>query len=141
VAALRGHGERRRFQVFLGEVVDGKVDLEAAMAGLPRQPSAPGEPFELAWDDEAHPSATRLTLSGRDFLGLLYVVSRCMSEAGYSIEVAHIETAGDRVSDDFYLTRDGGKLTPVMKGELEERLSRLGEQPGALAGVSSTSGT
>jgi UTP:GlnB (protein PII) uridylyltransferase len=64
-----------------------------------------------------------------------------MSEAGYSIEVAHIETAGNRVSDDFYLTRDGGKLTPAMKRDLEERLSRLGEQPGALAGVSSTSGT
>lgn len=134
-------GERRRFQVFLEQVVDGKVDLEAAMAELPRRPAAVAEPFGLAWDDQAHPSATRLTLSGHDFLGLLYAVSRCMSERGFSIEVAHIETAGDRVRDDFYLTRDGAKLTPAMKVELEEKLGRLGEQPGALAGASSGAGT
>lgn len=115
-------GERRRFQAFLEGVIEGREDLEAALRERLETVSAPDPTLAIEWDDEAHPSATRLRLRGRDRLGLLYLVSRRLSEAGCSIEMAFIETPGDEVRDEFFLTFGGGKLTPEARQEVERAL-------------------
>jgi [protein-PII] uridylyltransferase len=124
--------ERRRFQAFVEEVAEGKRDLEAELHGRRPGASLDGRPaLALAWEDEAHPAATLLKVRGPDRFGLLYDLSRLLSDAGCSIEIAHIETVGGAVRDDFYLTRSGGKLDDESKSTLAARLTALGRAPAA----------
>jgi [protein-PII] uridylyltransferase len=111
--------EGRRFQVFLDKVVAGQFDLEAELEG--RGGVLPAT-LQLDWDDDAHPSATRLTVSGPDGFGLLHALSRRLSDAACSIDIAHVETAGGRIRDDFYLTSNGGKLGAGDRRRVEEAL-------------------
>lgn len=115
-------GERRRFQAFLEGVIEGREDLEDVLGKRIEAVSAPDPTLALEWDDEAHPTATRLGLRGRDRLGLLYLVSRRLSEAGCSIEMAFIETPGEQVKDEFFLTFGGSKLAPEARQAVEQAL-------------------
>ncbi len=121
-ARFADEGERRRFQAFLEDVVEGKEDLEHSEIV-----QAPGPALALQWDDDSHPAASRLSVEGRDRLGLLHIISRHLSEAGCSIEMAIIETPGERVRDEFYLTEDGGKVTAETKRGIGAALGRLGQ--------------
>jgi len=117
--------ERRRLQGFLEGVIEGRIELSQQVAG-----PAALEGLTIQWDDAAHPETTLMRLVGRDALGLLYAVSRRLSEAGCDIEIAHVETPGGRVADSFYLTASGKKLTRGMKDDLEARLgARAGRDP------------
>jgi [protein-PII] uridylyltransferase len=118
--------ERRRFQAFLEDAVLGKVDLAATLAEAGEATGEGEASLTLSWDDDAHPAATRLVVEGRDRLGLLYALSRRISEAGYGIEMAYIETPGERVRDEFYLVGPGGKLGPEEQASLSRRLRRSG---------------
>jgi UTP:GlnB (protein PII) uridylyltransferase len=111
--------ERRRFQVFLEGVVEGRVDLEKTLQAASRWPETGKMTLAVEWDDDAHPSCTLLRLGGRDSFGLLYAVSCRLSAAGCNIEIAHIETPGGEVRDEFYLTAGGAKLAPEKKRALE----------------------
>jgi len=124
-------GQRRRFQVFLEDVIEGKADVEAALRRHPGALTTEGGPLSVSWRDDAHPSATLMVLGGRDRFGLLYRVSRALSEAGCSIEMAYIDTVAGEVRDEFYLTREGRKL-----GGEEQRA--LGAAVEALAAPSGT---
>lgn len=114
--------ERRRFQVFLEGVIEGRVDLERALQAESKWPEPGSMSLSLEWDDEAHPACTLLRLRGRDSFGLLYAVSRHLSAAGCNIEIAHIETPGGEVRDEFYLTEAGSKLGAERKRELARTL-------------------
>ncbi len=94
---------RQNFQHFLEEAVQGKTDLESLLK-------------------------TRLILDCPDHFGLLYLVSRCISEEGHNIEMAYVETPGNRAYDCFYLSHRGGKLSESMQRELRTRLKHLGER-------------
>jgi len=118
-------GQRRKFQVFLEDVVEGKADLEAELRKQPGDPATGAEPLSVEWDDTAHATASRLSVGGRDRLGLLYRLSRTISDAGFNIEMAYVETLGERVRDEFYLTRDGRKLDESEKAALAAALARL----------------
>lgn len=61
-------------------------------------------------DNESHPTASHLNFQGPDHFGLLFVLSRLLTDRGHVIEVASISTKGDQVHDDFYITQNGGKL-------------------------------
>jgi [protein-PII] uridylyltransferase len=121
--------ERRRFQVFLEGVLEGRLDLEQCLAAAAPAPGG-ASPLAVEWDDQAHPTATRLRLRGRDSLGLLYLVSRRLSEAGCNIEIARIETPGGEVRDEFYLTAGGAKLSEDLKRRLGAVLVGLGASSG-----------
>jgi [protein-PII] uridylyltransferase len=123
--AFQDAGERRRFQVFLEDVVEGKADVEAELAKHPEAASLQTEPLVLEWSDEAHATATRLSVGGRDRFALLYRLSRAISEAGLNIEMAYIDTSGEHVRDEFFLTRDGARLTAAETSGLNERLRAL----------------
>lgn len=120
--------QRRQFQVFLEQVVEGKEDvapsLEERLAAVRRALAA--APLAATFDDDAHPDATAVTVSGANHFGLLYLLSRCFSEGGYNIEIAFVETPDDRVRDQFWLTRDGAKLTAAMREDLAVRIATLG---------------
>jgi len=118
--------ERRRFQAFVEEVAEGKRDLEAELAN--RRDVGSG-PLTFDWDEAAHPTATLLKVRGNDRFGLLYDLSRAISEGGCSIEIAHIETVGGAVRDDFYLTRGGAKLDASGRADLLAHLSLIGHAP------------
>src|SRR4030095_8566396 len=101
---------RRRFQAFLEDVVEGKTDLAAALDASGETGGAGESALTLSWSDDAHPTASRLPSEGRDRRGLLYGLSHRISEAGYGIEMAYIETPGERVRDEFYLSGPAGKV-------------------------------
>jgi [protein-PII] uridylyltransferase len=122
--------ERRRFQAFVEEVAEGKRDLHAELSERKTIGHGETRPLALAWDDEAHPAATLLKVRGHDRFGLLYDLSRLLSEAGCSIDIAHIETVGGAIRDDFYLTRDGRKLDAEAEADLAARLLSLGRDEG-----------
>lgn len=113
--------EGRRFQAFLDQVITGDVDLEREIAG--RGPVRAH--LELEWDDEAHPAATRLVVSGPDASGLLHAITRRLSEGGVGIEIAHVETRAGRIRDTFFLSSAGRKLSSVERGALEAALASL----------------
>lgn len=64
----------------------------------------------LVFDDNAHPTATRLRLSAPNRIGLLYLVSHTLSSLGCNIEMAYVATPGGSAEDEFFVTRDGRKL-------------------------------
>jgi [protein-PII] uridylyltransferase len=127
-ALFADSGKRRGFQVFLEEVVEGKLDVEAELRKHPEASAPQGEPLALEWDDASHPSFTRLSVAGRDHFGLLYRIARSISEQGVDIQMAYIETPGESVRDDFYLTRDGQRLEEGDRSRLAEALARLVER-------------
>lgn len=114
--------EGRRFQAYLEKVITGEVDLERELDSL-------GGPVRarlaLEWDDDAHPEATRLVVSGPDAFGLLHAITRRISEVGCSIEIAHVETSADRIRDTFYVTSAGAKLAPEGRRAVEDALAGL----------------
>jgi [protein-PII] uridylyltransferase len=118
--------ERRRFQAFVEEVAEAKRDLDAELQGRRSASGATPLPLAVAWDDDAHPFATLLKVRGQDRFGLLYDLSRVLSEAGCSIEIAHIETVGGSVRDDFFLSRDALKLDTDTKAKLTAALISMG---------------
>ena len=121
------HGLRRRFQVFLEEVVEGKADLTARLQErLARRSTAPSvDGFEVAMEDEPALGATRLRLSGPDRFGLLHLFTLRLSEAGADIVLATIATDAGRVRDEFLLTRDGRPLGAEGRAEVERALVGL----------------
>ena len=121
--------ERRTFQAFLEDAVVGKVDLEPLLRPrLAALPPAPADGLDVQMDNDSHPTATRLRLDARDRFGLLYLVSRTISEAGHDIEMASVQTPGARVHDEFYLTRDGQALSPADRDDLARRLADLADR-------------
>jgi [protein-PII] uridylyltransferase len=61
-------------------------------------------------DNETSEDATVVEASGRDRTGLLEALARTLSDAGLSIQSAHIDNYGERAVDAFYVQKDGKKL-------------------------------
>ncbi len=65
----------------------------------------------VAVDNEASSGATVIETSGRDRPGLLAALARTLSDAGLSIQSAHIDNYGERAVDAFYVVdAKGAKL-------------------------------
>jgi [protein-PII] uridylyltransferase len=122
---------RREFQIFLERLFAGEESLEAHLPTRVHESLA--SPLVVEWDDDAHERATLLGVSGRDHFGLLYRLSRALSEAGCNIEMAYLATPGGEVQDRFYLTLLGRKLTLLERRRLEDEFrswSRAPSHPG-----------
>lgn len=79
-------------------------------SGLPPRVT-PAVPTEVRFDLDESSDATIVEVFARDRPGLLYAVVAALADAGLDISVSKIATEGEKVSDVFYVTAGGAKLT------------------------------
>jgi [protein-PII] uridylyltransferase len=108
---------RRDFSAILG----GEIDLERAFAAHVekwkwRTVKGIGASTVVEFENETSRESTIIDLTARDRPGLLYRVTRILSEAGLDIQSAQITTRGEMAADSFYVrTADGKKLGDAAK--------------------------
>jgi [protein-PII] uridylyltransferase len=112
--------ERRSFQHLLEEAILGRAELPEPDG----TPSVPGS-LRISFDDESHAQWTRLVVEGPDRFGLLYRLSRSLSEAGCGIELAYVTTVETGVHDELFLSEGGDRLRPETREALGRRLASL----------------
>ena len=126
--------EASRFEHNLTDALSGKLSLDglfgdsAAARATPR-PAKVAIPTQVRFDDSSSAHSTLLELVTADRPGLLYDVSRTLAAAGCNIEVALIDTEGERAIDVFYLTAGGAKLTSQQQDQIQSQLLGLLRAP------------
>lgn len=119
----------------LNEVLRGTIDLEEAY-GLHvkkwkrRAPSGIQIPCTVEFENELSKECTIIDLTARDRPGLLYMITRVLSEEGLDIQSAQITTRGGLVADSFYIRNaSGGKLddAAVMRRIRTRLMKELGD--------------
>jgi [protein-PII] uridylyltransferase len=124
---LNAEGEEQLLKV-LDEVIHGRVDVAVRLRG--REEGAfrrklPGFAPVVYGDNESSRRYTIVEIIAEDALGLLYRVSRAISESGCDVDLVLIGTEGRRAIDVFHLTRDGVKLTPDQQTIVTGNLQRV----------------
>lgn len=110
--------DRARLEKQLHAGVLGKLALEARVGerrrtyakSFKRSSAKPIIP-SVSFDNETSANATVIEVSCRDQIGLLYRISRTLSEMRIGISTARIQTIGDLVVDTFYVKSVGKKVT------------------------------
>ncbi len=102
----------------LGVVVD---DLDAVEARVGERRRTYAKSFKrssakpiipsVSFDNETSAHATVIEVTCRDQIGLLYRISRALSEMRIGISTARIQTIGDVVVDTFYVKSGGTKVS------------------------------
>jgi [protein-PII] uridylyltransferase len=80
-------------------------------------------------DNEASGRFTILDIVAGNALGLLYRISRVMSQHGCDVDLVLISTEGERAIDVFHITKAGAKLTEAEQRELISDLQGTLEEP------------
>jgi [protein-PII] uridylyltransferase len=101
--------------------------LRGRLSGLRRRPAARVAPI-VRVDGEASKKYTVLEIVAVDAIGLLYRISRGISEQGCEIDLVLIATEGHTAIDVFHLTKAGAKLTPAQQQDLTAYLQHLLEE-------------
>ena len=112
----------------LEDVLSRRADVAARLKG--REEGAfrrrlPGFAPVIHCDNESSRRYTIVEIVAENALGLLYRISRVMSEHGCDVDLVLIATEGRRAIDVFHLTRSGQKLTPAQQAELTDNLQRV----------------
>jgi [protein-PII] uridylyltransferase len=76
-------------------------------------------------DNESSRRYTILEIVAENAMGLLFRVSRAMSESGCDVDLVLIATEGRRAIDVFHLTRNRDKLAPAAQAEVLANLQRV----------------
>ena len=118
--------ESDRFRASLIGVVNGKSPLEPLLksresAGKAYPPKVVVE-TRIDFDDTSSAHSTLLEIATQDHPGLLYDMGSSLARLGCNIEVALIDTEGQKAIDVFYLTAQGKKLTAQKQDLLREIL-------------------
>ncbi len=77
---------------------------------LRRQPTVPISP-EITFDNNVSMRSTVIDILAQDATGLLYRITRTLSDLGLDIYTARIGTQADRAVDAFYVRKNGDKIT------------------------------
>ena len=117
-----------KLKALVEQSLGGPLDLGAALAerrSLPRRAAAvfAVEPRVLI-DNNASTRHTVIEVNGRDRPGLLYDVTRALTEVSLSIVTAHVSTYGERAVDVFYV-KDVFGLKITHEGKLATIRTRL----------------
>ncbi len=118
--------EIQRFQKNLADIVNGKIKLEPLLKS--RENASKAKPPKVAvetrinYDDASSTHSTLLEIMAQDRPGLLYEVGSALARLGCNIDVALIDTEGQKAIDVFYLTEGGKKLGQPKQELLREVL-------------------
>jgi [protein-PII] uridylyltransferase len=114
--------ERARLERRIKEALAGTLRLERELAGretLPKRARVFEVPPRVFIDNAASRFSTVIEVGGRDRPGLLYDVTRALTECGLMIGSAKISTFGERVVDVFYV-KDVFGMKVEHKGKQEQ---------------------
>jgi [protein-PII] uridylyltransferase len=118
--------EMDRFKGSVTDVLCGTVSLESLMRGRKnlRGPAIPKVPVstQIRFDDFCSSHSTLMEIATQDHPGLLYQITSVLAQYGCNLEVALIDTEGQRAIDVFYLTLDGAKLGASHQRKLRDLL-------------------
>lgn len=118
--------EKTRLRQGIEDVINGKTPLEPMLTGklgtaASRAPKVQVQ-ATLRFDDNSSERCTLLEVVTHDRPGLLYEIGSGLARLACNIEVALIDTEGQKAIDVFYLTSQGAKLTAGKQEELREVL-------------------
>ena len=120
--------EADRLKSNLVDVLHGRMEvaklLRGRVHGTAGQKPKVTIPAILRFDHSSSSHSTLLELITHDRPGLLYQVSSVLAQLGCNIEIALIDTEGEKVIDVFYLTSQGSKLPAELQRAIEEALVR-----------------
>jgi [protein-PII] uridylyltransferase len=88
--------------------LDGRLAVDARLADRARQHArrrshAPSEPTRVRFDNSASNDATVVDIEAADSVGLLYRITRALSDLDLDIRSARVQTLGVHVVDAFYV--------------------------------------
>jgi [protein-PII] uridylyltransferase len=118
--------EVERFRASLVDVLRGKVLLETLLKGRERASRQRPPKVEVATririDDSSSMHSTILEIVTQDHPGLLHEIGSALARLGCNIEVALVDTEGQKAIDVFYLTAQNKKLGAQKQETLRELL-------------------
>jgi [protein-PII] uridylyltransferase len=110
----------------LDGVVAGAFDVSRLLGGRLRGAARRKRPVEsrVLVSNEHSQKYTVVEIVAADAPGLLYRISRAMSDAGCEVDLVLISTEGNRAIDVVHITKDGRKLTEPERRGVADRLKR-----------------
>lgn len=118
---------REQVMSVLQEVVGGRLEVTTLLRGRENsvfQKKAARFPPTVRTDNDTSGRYTILDIIADNALGLLYRISRVISQHGCDVDLVLISTEGEKAIDVFHITKAGAKLTEAEQHALTSDLQR-----------------